>query len=464
MARGAVKRARPMKDVLVAGAGAAGMIAALAAAAHGARVRLIERDLATPSTLALSGGLFAAAGTRWQLAAGVADDPARFAADVQAFARGGAEPAILATVAAHAARAAHFLADEAGIPIHLHTASAWPGHAVHRLHATPAESGAELAALLRTALARQPRIALADGADLVGLDADGLIETSEAGLRHRRRYHAVVLATGGHGGAPDLLARHAPGAERCVHVGGRHADGTALRLAAPLGAALGCMDAWQGQPHVSPHLIGGVRPRFGAALPALGAIMVNRDGARFAAEDMGPSELAGQLMAQPGGIAVEIWGEAAHRGALAGGPFRRAVELGAVESFAGLAALARRFALPEAALAATLDEAARAARGEAADRLGRRRWGSPPAPPFHAAEVTGALAHTQGGLMVDGAARVCRADGTTIPWLFAAGGAACGISGTGTAGYLPGNGLAQAFALGLLAGESAAAAPGRRTK
>jgi fumarate reductase flavoprotein subunit len=60
-------------------------------------------------------------------------------------------------------------------------------------------------------------------------------------------------------------------------------------------------------------------------------------------------------------------------------------------------------------------------------------------------------------LLVDSCARVLRADGSPIPRLFAAGGAACGISGVGAAGYVPGNGLAQSFALGLLAGEHAAA-------
>jgi fumarate reductase flavoprotein subunit len=118
--------------------------------------------------------------------------------------------------------------------------------------------------------------------------------------------------------------------------------------------------------------------------------------------------------------------------------------------------LAARFGLPEAALAETLGEARRCARGEAADPLGRRRWARPLAAPFRAAEVTGALAHSQGGLVVDGAARVLRGDGTPVPRLYAAGGAACGISGSGQAGYLPGNGLAQSFALGLLAGEAAA--------
>jgi fumarate reductase flavoprotein subunit len=445
----------PEREILVAGAGAAGMVAALAAAAKGARVRLIERDLAEPTTLSVSGGLVAAAGTRWQREAGIADSPARFATDVLAFTSRGARRDVLSAVTGAAWRAVEFLADSAGLPIHLHTASRWPGHSVPRLHATTAESGAELNALLRAAVSRVPAIALEDGCELVGL-MDGLAEVSRAGSRTRVAARAVILATGGFGGAPDLVARHAPAAAQAVHVGGRFSTGTALRVTEPLGAQLACMDAYQGQPHVSPHLVGDARPRFGAALPALGAILVNQEGRRFAREDMGPSELTAHLLAQPGGVAIEIWGEAAQEAARAGGPFRRAEALGAIIRCDGPGDLAARFGLPEATLRATLAEAARGAAG-AADPLGREAWGTPPGQVLFAAEVTGALAHTQGGLVVDGAARVLGQDGAPIPWLFAAGGAACGISGRGSAGYVPGNGLAQSFALGLLAGEAAAA-------
>jgi fumarate reductase flavoprotein subunit len=440
-------------DVLVAGAGAAGMVAALAAAARGRRVLLAERDAATPNDLSISGGLFAAAGTPWQRAAGVADSPSRFAADVRHKTGGMAEPGILAAVAAASPRVAAFLAEVAGLPLHLH-AGDWPGHSARRLHATPAESGAELAALLRAAVARAPRIAFRDGAALVALTPEGA-ELSEGGTRRRLPCDAVILATGGFGADRALLARLCPEGARAVHVGGRLSDGTALRLAEGLGAAVACADAYQGQPHVSPHLVGGERPRFGAALPALGAVMVNRLGRRFVDETIGPSELTGHLLAQPGGWALEVWDDAAQAAALGGGPFRRAVGLGVVGTCADVAALAARFGLPEAALAATLAAAAHCAGEGAADPFGRRAWARAPAPPFHAAEVTGALAHTQGGLLVDGTARVLRADGAPVPRLFAAGGAACGISGRGAAGYVPGNGLAQSFALGLLAGEKA---------
>ena len=78
------------------------------------------------------------------------------------------------------------------------------------------------------------------------------------------------------------------------------------------------------------------------------------------------------------------------------------------------------------------------------------------APPYHAIEVTGALFHTQGGLKIDGSARVLRPDGTAFDALFAGGGAACGVSGPDVSGYLSGNGLLTAFAFGALAGRGAA--------
>jgi fumarate reductase flavoprotein subunit len=78
-------------------------------------------------------------------------------------------------------------------------------------------------------------------------------------------------------------------------------------------------------------------------------------------------------------------------------------------------------------------------------------------PPFFAVKVTGALFHSQGGLVIDTTGRVKRKDGSPFPNLFAAGGAAVGISGTTAAGYLSGNGLLTATVLGRLTGQAAAA-------
>ncbi len=99
-------------------------------------------------------------------------------------------------------------------------------------------------------------------------------------------------------------------------------------------------------------------------------------------------------------------------------------------------------------------EALKAQNGQ--DRYGRKFAAEQRCePPFHAVKVTGALFHTQGGLAIDAGGRVRRKDGTLFPNLFAAGGAAAGVSGASAAGYLSGNGLLTATVLGRLAGQSA---------
>jgi fumarate reductase flavoprotein subunit len=77
-------------------------------------------------------------------------------------------------------------------------------------------------------------------------------------------------------------------------------------------------------------------------------------------------------------------------------------------------------------------------------------------PPYLAVKVTGALFHTQGGLMITPKTRVVRPSGIPFPNLFAAGGAAVGVSGNTASGYLSGNGLLTATVFGRLAGENAA--------
>lgn len=77
-------------------------------------------------------------------------------------------------------------------------------------------------------------------------------------------------------------------------------------------------------------------------------------------------------------------------------------------------------------------------------------------PPYKAVRVTGALFHTQGGLAIDRSARVLDATNRAFPNLFAAGGAAAGVSGATAAGYLSGNGLLTAIVLGRIAGAQAA--------
>jgi fumarate reductase flavoprotein subunit len=126
---------------------------------------------------------------------------------------------------------------------------------------------------------------------------------------------------------------------------------------------------------------------------------------------------------------------------------------------ASIPELAARLDLPVANLTATLCALEAAQCAKATDAFGRDVSRTPPlVPPYRAVKVTGALLHTQGGLVVGPDARVLRDNGTALPNLFAAGGAACGVSGSQARGYLSGNGLLSAVGLGRTAGLVAACA------
>ena len=432
-------------DAIVIGAGAAGLMAALSAAHGGARVLVLERDLAGPSNLLVSGGLFPGAGTRWQKEAGIEDDAAAFAQDVRVKGGDSVNEAIVDAVARRSAEAAHFLADVAGVPIHLMKEIAAPGHRVLRLHASPAESGRELHALLRAALKRFPGIEVVDKVDTLGLQRDDAFAVTTSAKIFKAP--SVVLATGGFAANRKLLAEFIPEVANARHIGAGPNDGCAIAWGRALGAAVTQMDGYQGQGHVNP----GTGTRLGMALPGLGAFLANREGRRFVREDIGPSELAALVLAQPGGVALEIFDRRIHGAAMRQGPYREAFEAGVVMVADDPASLAKAAGLPECFVETfrAFSEYARAKE----DPLGRSRFGPPLEPPLYAAWVTGALAHTQGGLAVDSEARVLRRDGRAIQGLYAAGGAAAGLAGRGGEGYLPGNGLAQSFALGLIAGE-----------
>jgi fumarate reductase flavoprotein subunit len=383
------------------------MMGALAAAHRGASVLLLERDLEGPSNLRVSGGLFPGAGTRFQREAGVEDSAAAFARDVRAKGAATTNEAIVQVVAQRSADAVHFLADACGIPVHLVTKISAPGHSAHRLHATPAESGRELLSLLRNAISRQPKI-----------------KVEQRKVENLDSYKTpILLATGGFAANKALLREFLPEVADALHIGAGPNDGCAIEWGRARGAAVAGMDGYQGQGHVNP----GGRTRLGMGLPKLGAVLLNKKGERFVDEAVtGPSELAAVVLAQPGGVALEVFDKRIHDTAMSQGPYREAWEAGAIR---------------------------------VADDLST--FGLPPVEmkfekPIYAAWVTGALAHTQGGLAVDARARVVRSDGTPIEGLYAAGGAAAGLAGRGGEGYLPGNGLAQSFALGLIAGEEIA--------
>ncbi|MEM7489458.1 MAG: FAD-dependent oxidoreductase, partial [Pseudomonadota bacterium] len=135
--------------VLIVGAGACGLVAALAAKEAGAAPLVIEADPVPAGSTALSAGLIPAAGTALQRAAGIEDDPTIFAADIQAKANGENPQALVETLAGAAAPAVDWLTDRHGLPFSIVDGFDYPGHSRRRMHGLPSRSGRELVDRLR---------------------------------------------------------------------------------------------------------------------------------------------------------------------------------------------------------------------------------------------------------------------------------------------------------------------------
>ncbi|MDX1482381.1 MAG: FAD-binding protein, partial [Woeseiaceae bacterium] len=326
-------------------------------------------------------------------------------------------------------------------------------------HAPPDRSGETLLGMLQQA-------AEAAGADvLTEACVDGVYADAEnrvRGVRIRRPdgdaeslgCAALVVATCGFGANREWVRRYLPGLAAARYYGheGNTGDGIAWGMA--LGGAVADMGACQAlgslatpQSLVMPH-----------TLMIGGGVQVNALGERFENELDNISGQALTILEQPEGICWIVYDHRLHEMALEGyREYRDGEAIGACRRAESWAALAAETGLPADRLEATMAAVDRHAASGEADAFGRAFEPSQRLrPPFYAVRVTGALFHTQGGLVTDVAARVLDADGTPLPNLFAGGGAARGLSGPAEWGYLPGMGLCTAVTLGRIAGRAAA--------
>jgi fumarate reductase flavoprotein subunit len=322
------------------------------------------------------------------------------------------------------------------------------------MHGLPSRSGDELIDRLREAAAKTG-VDIFCNAHVTALFAqpDGRISGVEVtrpdGARERIGCGTLILACNGYGGNKDLVRCHITELRSALYFGHEGNQGDALLWGQALGGATRHLTGHQGHGSVAyPH---GILITW--ATITEGGVQVNLRGERFSDESRGYSEQASAVLRQPEGLVWTIFDARIAAVARQFEDFRQAESLGAVLAADSIEALAGSTGIPADALAETLQEVEDLKRKGATDRFGRSFAETLPLQaPYHAVKVTGALFHTQGGLVVDRQARVLREDEIPLPNLYAVGGAACGVSGSRAEGYLSGNGLLTAVALGRVAG------------
>jgi fumarate reductase flavoprotein subunit len=197
--------------LLIVGAGAAGLCAALAASEAGVEPVVIERD-AVPAARPRCRPGSSRRRARAFSARGIEDSAKLFADDIARKAHGEADAKLVRAVASTRAdgRVARGLLR---MPFEVITDFNYPGHSAHRMHGLPSRTGAELIDRLRGAAeARDIPILTGRVCETLFADEDGFIEGVEIRRAARETIGcgALVLACNGYGGNAELVRRSFP--------------------------------------------------------------------------------------------------------------------------------------------------------------------------------------------------------------------------------------------------------------
>ena len=444
--------------VIVVGGGGTGLCAALAVRDAGVDVLVVERDRQPLGTTSMSTGLIPACGSAIQRAAGVEDSVEIFAGDIVAKTKGKVDVPLVERIVGQSAATIDWLVGTHKIDLSLVDGFTYPGHSVRRMHGMPSRSGGELMGALSSACETAGVDFLTESTTnaLYVNDDDRVIAigcTRPDGEEDVVGCGALILACCGFAGNQSMVSELIPELEHATFHGHPGNKGHAIAWGQQLGASIADISSYQGHAGLAA----------GYGIPILwpliveGGIQVNRMGARFANEASGYSEQAVEVLKQEGHVAWNIYDERRHKVMEQFDDYQMAISAGCLHTADDLVSLAEKIGVDVSGLTASVEETWALVDSETPDAFGRSFAGKAKlTAPFYAVKVTGALFHTQGGLEVDGDARVLRQDRSAFPNLYAGGGAARGISGPGADGYLAGNGLMTATTLGRLAGEHAA--------
>ncbi|MEJ5184475.1 MAG: flavocytochrome c [Rectinemataceae bacterium] len=439
-------------DVIVIGGGGAGLSAAHAAVAKGARVVLFEKmGVLGGNTIRATGGMNAA-GTPVQTAKGIKDSADLFFQDTMKGGYNRNNPELVRTLAENSAKSVAWITEMGG---DLSDVGRLAGASVDRAHrpAGGAKVGPEIIKTLANKAKQDSGLSIFTDAEVISLltskkGAVTGVAVRIGGREYRVSAKAVVLATGGFGANNEMAAKYNPSLRGFATTNHPGATGDGILMAQAVGAALVDMDQIQTHPTFAPD----GNEMVTEAVRGNGAILVNKAGLRFVDELATRDVVSAKILEQENKIAYLVFDTSVRKSLSAIEGYIKAGFVLQAETPAALAAL---MGGDPATLTSTIERYNRfvASRKDAdfnrADMPRALSQG-----PYYAIKVTPAIHHTMGGVRINTSAQVLREDGSSIPGLFAAGEVTGGVHGGNRLG---GNALADIVTFGRIAGENAAA-------
>ncbi len=438
-------------DVVVIGAGGAGMTAAIEAYSAGMNVVVLEKTASAGGNTTLSTGGMNAAETSVQAELGIEDSVEIFITDTY---EGGYEVGNLELITTMAENSADAIEWLASIDAPLPEVSFSGGATNARIHRP--EGGAAVGPYLVEKMVAQIE---ANGITVMyGTTATEILTEDGAAvgvLAYSDEYNltinasAVVLATGGFGANAEMCAGYNEALTGFVTTNSPSATGDGIVMAEAIGAALVDIDQIQIHPtvHQETSLMITESVRGG------GAIMVNQEGNRFIDELETRDVASAAVIAQEGSYAYLVFDQVQRE------------NLSAIESYVsnGLTVQADTIEELAALIGADAENLAAAVEGwntaveTGVDEAFGRTTGMDVAileAPYYAIQISPGIHHTMGGVMIDTETQVIDTEGEVIPGLFAAGEVTGGIHGANRIG---GNAVADIVIFGRIAGQQSAA-------
>ena len=485
-------------DVVVVGAGGAGMTAAITAAAEGKTVVILEsQSMVGGNSVRATGGMNAgktvyqdenefgeSAGvektlktaaekyadnkTITALAKTVSEQWAAYQAnptgyfdsvelmelDTMIGGKGINDPELVETLCANSADAIDWL-DEHGIT--LHNVSSFGGASVKRIHrpvnaeGKTVSVGSYMIPLLQENCEKAGvKMMLDTTATEILTDANGAAvgvkATGASGETVTVNAKAVVLASGGFGANLDMVVKYKPELKGFMTTNAPGIQGQGIEMAEAIGAATVDMDQIQIHPTVEANTAALITE----GLRGDGAILINEEGQRFIDEVGTRDVVSAAEIAQTGSYSWLVVDQAM---ADASSVIQGYIKKGYTVTGATYEELGKAMGVDAAAFAETMEKWNGCVEAKNDPDFGRTSFANPlNTAPYYAVKVTAGVHHTMGGLKINANTEVLNEKGEVIPGLFAAGEVTGGVHG---ANRLGGNAVADFTVFGRIAGAAA---------
>ncbi len=446
-------------QLVVVGAGGAGMVAAISAKLSGANdVVLLEKQPFVGGNTLISGAEFAAPGNWLQKEEGIEDNAELFYQDVL---KAGGNPDLIRVLADNSLEDALWLRDEVGVEW-IDELMFFGGHTVKRSLIPKGNTGTELVTKMKAkceALGVDIRVNTR-ATELITNEAGDVVGVKAQSPDQNITFHAkaVVLTTGGFGNNVEMRKQYDPNVdEQVLSTNARGIDGDGIVMAEKIGAATVGMEYIQLYPICHPDtgalLYVDDTRLFGKT------IIVNKEGNRFVEELGTRYEMSMGIKAQTGAVAYELM--TLKDATDAGVPQNHAAEVadllktGTMVQGNTLKEVAEAMGVDAQQLEKTVETWNGYVENGKDLEFNKRGTLYPIGEgPYWLLKCAPAVHHTMGGIMIDTSAHVLRADGTVIKGLYAAGETTGGIHGNNRLGSAA---IADITVFGKIAGETAAA-------